>query len=82
MGANTNLRPVPRSDESERERAIRRMADVIHQMNQAIGKAVELGVTVELVRCSRYHDERGHWGDQMIPLVRTAEDEKNRPDPA
>ena len=31
---------------------------------------VKAGVSVELVRVSRFHDGSGTWGDQMIPLVR------------
>lgn len=53
----------------ELEAAIRRVADQLHRLNQAIMGAVEAGATVELVRCSRYHGGDGRWGDQMVPLV-------------
>jgi hypothetical protein len=54
----------------ERERAVVRVADAVHRMNEAIQRAVGAGVSVELVRVSRHHDGGGNWGDQMIPLVR------------
>ncbi len=49
--------------------AIRRVADRMHQLNQAIVEAVEAGATIELLRCSRHHDRKGRWGDQMQPIV-------------
>jgi len=39
-------------------------------MNDAIIRAVDAGVSVELVRVSRYHDGRGNWGDQAVPTIR------------
>ncbi|MBV9432338.1 MAG: hypothetical protein JO137_11005 [Hyphomicrobiales bacterium] len=64
------FRPLPDVNENERERAIRRVADAVHRMNEAIIRAVDQGVSVELVRVSRYHDGKGNWGDQAIPTVR------------
>ena len=32
-------------------------------------EAVDSGVSVELVRVSRYHEGRGHWGDEVIPAI-------------
>ena len=55
--------------------AIRRVADQMHRLNHAIVQAVEAGVNVELLRCSRYHAGNGLWGDQMQPIV-TVRDEK------
>ncbi|MDQ0469368.1 hypothetical protein [Labrys wisconsinensis] len=66
------FRPLPGSDETERDKAVRRVADAVHRVNEAIIRAVEAGVSVELVRTSRYHDGRGNWGDQMIPTIREA----------
>ena len=51
------------------ETAIRRVADQMHRLNHAIVQAVEAGVSVELLRCSRYHAGNGLWGDQMQPIV-------------
>jgi hypothetical protein len=47
---------------TERERAIRRVADAVQRLNQAIQRAVSAGVSVELVRVSRHHDGAGAWG--------------------
>jgi hypothetical protein len=64
------FRPLPDANEDERERAIRRVADAVHRMNEAIIRAVDQGVSVELVRVSRHHDGKGNWGDQAIPTIR------------
>ena len=64
------FRPLQSSNESEGEKAIRRVADAVHRANEAILRAVEAGISVELVRVSRFHDGRGNWGDQMIPTIR------------
>jgi hypothetical protein len=34
-------------------------------------KAVELGISVELVRSARHHGGNGNWGDLLIPVVVT-----------
>ena len=44
------FRPLPDVNENEREKAIRRVADAVHRMNKAIIRAVDQGVSVELVR--------------------------------
>ena len=64
------FRPLPDVTETERDRAIRRVADAVHRMNEAVIRAVDAGVSVELVRTSRYHDGKGNWGDQAIPTIR------------
>ena len=64
------FRPLPDVTETERDKAIRRVADAVHRMNEAIIRAVNAGVSVELVRTSRYHDGKGNWGDQAIPTIR------------
>ena len=56
--------------------AIRRVADQMHRLNHAIIQAVEAGVTVELLRCSRYHAGNGLWGDQMQPIITVKETDK------
>ena len=65
--------PMPGAEESDEERALRRIGDAVHRVNDAIVRAVEAGISVELIRASRYHDGRGNWGDQMIPLIREAQ---------
>ena len=32
-------------------------------------RAVEAGVTVELIRSSRHHNGDGNWGDLLIPVI-------------
>jgi hypothetical protein len=64
------FRPLPETNETESDRAIRRVADAVHRMNEAVIRAVDAGVSVELVRVSRYHDQRGNWGDQVVPMIR------------
>jgi hypothetical protein len=34
-------------------------------------KAVEAGVSVELVRSARHHGGDGNWGDLLIPVIVT-----------
>ena len=69
------FRPLPDTNESDRDRAVRRVADAVHRANEAILRAVDAGVSVELIRVSRYHDGRGNWGDQMVPTIREAKKE-------
>lgn len=64
------LRPVPERADTDSDRAIREVAETVHRANEAVRRAVDAGVSVELIRVSRYHDGSGSWGDQMIPAVR------------
>jgi len=64
------FRPLPDIAETDRDKAIRRVADAVHRMNEAVIRAVDAGVSVELVRVSRYHDGHGNWGDQAVPTIR------------
>lgn len=77
MKTENNITPFPeeeiRTQLSDREVAIRRLADQMHRLNHAIVQAVEAGVSVELMRCSRYHSGKGLWGDQMQPIVTVTE---------
>ena len=58
------------SVEMEHDKAIRHVMDAIQRVNEAILCAVDAGISVELVRDSRYHDGCGNWGDQMAPDIR------------
>lgn len=64
------FRPLTKEHESEQEAALRRVANAVHQLNEAIIRAVGSGLSVELVRSSRFHDQAGNWGDQMVPMIR------------
>ena len=48
---------------------IRMLANDLHRLNQSVMKAVESGISVELVRSARHHGGDGNWGDLMIPVV-------------
>lgn len=61
---------VERADLDPRDRVIHRVADAVHRLNEAIQRAVNEGVSVELVRVSRHHSGAGAWGDQIVPTVR------------
>lgn len=52
---------------------IRKVAQTLHRLNQQIATAVNAGVTIEMMRGSRFHNGRGQWGDQMIPIVKVAQ---------
>jgi hypothetical protein len=67
------FRPLPGTPETEAQKAVRRVADAVHRVNDAIIRAVGAGISVELVRVSRYHDGLGNWGDQIVPTVREPE---------
>jgi len=42
------FRPLPGSAETEHDKAVRRVADAVHRVNEAIIRAVEAGVSVEI----------------------------------
>jgi hypothetical protein len=66
------FRPLQETTETDQQKAVRRVADAVHRVNEAIIRAVDSGISVELVRTSRFHDGTGNWGDQMIPMIREA----------
>ncbi|MGI2032531.1 SMc00767 family acetate metabolism repressor [Rhizobium panacihumi] len=53
----------------EQQAAIRSLANDLHRLNHSVMKAVEAGVSVELVRSARHHGGDGQWGDLLIPVV-------------
>jgi hypothetical protein len=55
----------------EQQAAIRAMANDLHRLNQSVIKAVEAGISIELVRSARHHGGNGNWGDLLIPVVVT-----------
>ncbi|MBV2143112.1 hypothetical protein KUG47_06340 [Falsochrobactrum sp. TDYN1] len=56
---------------TEQQSTIRTLANDLHRLNQAVMKAVEAGVSVELVRSARHHGGDGNWGDLLIPVIVT-----------
>ncbi|MEE9313453.1 MAG: hypothetical protein V3V02_02295 [Rhizobiaceae bacterium] len=54
---------------SDQESAIRQLANDLHRLNHAVMRAVDAGVSVELVRSARHHGGDGNWGDMMVPVI-------------
>ena len=50
----------------EENSAVLTIADDLHRLNRSISEAVAAGLTVEILRSSRCHDEAGSWGDQVM----------------
>ncbi len=48
---------------------IRKVANDLHRLNASVMEAVNGGITVELMRVSRHHDEKGAWGDLLVPII-------------
>ena len=74
MTAST-FKPAAMPDTSVKDRAVNRVAEASHRLNEAVRRATEAGYSVELVRVSRHHDGAGNWGDQIVPTVRPSESE-------
>jgi hypothetical protein len=55
----------------DQKAAIRMLANDLHRLNHAVMKAVDAGVSVELVRSARHHGGAGQWGDLLTPVVVT-----------
>jgi hypothetical protein len=53
----------------DQETAIRQLANDLHRLNHAVMRAVDAGVSVELVRSARHHGGEGNWGDMMVPVI-------------
>lgn len=58
----------------DQQAIIRMVANDLHRLNQSVMKAVDSGVSVELVRSARHHGGEGNWGDLLVPVIVT-----NRP---
>ncbi len=50
----------------EENSAVLIIAENLHRLNRSVSEAVEAGLTVEILRSSRCHDETGNWGDQVM----------------
>ena len=59
----------PNAKGDEQDQAIRMLANDLHRLNQSVIRAVNAGVSVELIRSSRHHNGEGNWGDLLIPVV-------------
>ena len=56
---------------ADQQAAIRMVANDLHRLNQSVMKAVDAGVSVELVRSARHHGGDGNWGDLLIRVIVT-----------
>lgn len=56
---------------ADQQAAIRMVANDLHRLNQSVIKAVEAGVSVELLRSARHHAGDGNWGDLLTPVIVT-----------
>ncbi len=56
---------------ADQQAVIRIVANDLHRLNQSVMKAVEAGVSVELVRSARHHGGNGNWGDLLNPVIVT-----------
>lgn len=56
---------------ADQQATIRMLANDLHRLNQSVMKAVEAGVSVELVRSARHHGGAGNWGDLLVPVIVT-----------
>ena len=74
MNDDTSFERVSLPETTDRDRVIHRVANAVHQLNYAVQKAVDAGISVELVRVSRYHSGTGQWGDQIVPTVSMSDD--------
>lgn len=60
---DANFGPI-NSSQSE---AVAAVQDLIVKLNNAVDRAVESGLVVELTRACRHHSEQCGWGDQLAP---------------
>jgi len=61
------VEPTTSEKIDQADQAIRMLANDLHRLNQSVARAVEAGVTVELIRSSRHHN--WNWGDLLIPVI-------------
>ena len=69
----SNFKAAAMPDALAENRAVTRVVEASHRLNDAVRRATEAGYSVELMRVSRHHDGAGNWGDQIVPTVRPRE---------
>lgn len=55
--------------EVEQQAAVRALANDLHRLNASVMKAVDAGISVELMRSARHHGGEGAWGDLLTPVI-------------
>lgn len=63
------IEPTEEQKSDQTEQAIRMLANDLHRLNQSVARAVDAGVSVELIRSSRHHNGTGNWGDLLVPVI-------------
>jgi len=59
----------PEDKGNDTDAAIRMLANDLHRLNHSVTRAVNAGVSVELIRTSRHHNGDGNWGDLLVPVI-------------
>lgn len=54
---------------ADQQSAVRMVANDLHRLNQSVMKAVESGISVELIRSARHHCGDGNFGDLLTPII-------------
>jgi hypothetical protein len=57
----------------ELREALKSVEASVARMNEAVQRAMEAGVIIELRRRHRVHSGDGRWADQMAPLVHSCQ---------
>ncbi|AUM73020.1 hypothetical protein [Paracoccus jeotgali] len=70
MNADAEFQRIDLPEGDSETRAIHRVAEAVHRLNDAVQRAVNEGVSVEVIRVSRFHNGAGAWGDQVVPTIR------------
>ncbi len=69
MAEPAQITPVDNDQADATDAAIRMLANDLHRLNQSVMRAVDAGVSVELIRSSRHHCGEGNWGDLLVPVI-------------
>ena len=63
------MAPQTRVKERAEEQSTAMVANDLHRLNQSVAKAVESGVSIEIIRSARHHAGDGNWGDLLVPVI-------------
>jgi hypothetical protein len=69
VNAKERAQEMASSLNEEQEAAIRMIGNDLHRLNQAVMRAVEAGLSVEIIRTARHHSDAGFWGDLVVPVI-------------
>ena len=58
----------------EQDSKTRIITNKLHRLNDSIVQAVTAGLSVEILRASRYHGGIGNWGDQIYLALKKTPD--------